>query len=175
MKGGNGKDIGLYTNLQLLRRIKSNDVHNNKKTGLEASMRFPYEIPQMVTFSFGKRYRNANVQVFRTVSAVPGDKQKKTLELVNTYVNSVDGELTLSKEGIFEPPQNQDNLVESENATLLFLITRLNGEKSWRWEDIRPFNIAYWKGYKEHVSMSFNLASEKDDPKTFDWTIKYSP
>lgn len=168
--------IGLHSNLQLLRRAPSNEVHINKRYVTEALWKFPYELPQTVTFSFGKEYENATVQVFRTVSAVvPTDKQKKALELVETYVNPVDGELTLSKEKLFQPPQNEYNLIESENATLFIVITGLDGELSFRWMDIRDFNIPYWQGHRDHVTMNFSLASEKDDPNTFDWTIKYSP
>lgn len=166
--------IGLYSNLQLLRRIEANDVHNNKKNPPEATMKFPYEIPQTVTFSFGKEYLNATVQIFRTVSTDPPNKQKKTLEPADTYMRLKNGELTLAKEKLFQPPQNENNLLESENATLLFQISKLGGELSYRWMDIRDFNIPYWQGYRDHVTMSFNLASEKDDPNTFDWTIKYS-
>ena len=52
-------------------------------------------------------------------------------------------------------------------------MTRLGGERSYRWMDIRDFNIPYWIGNKEHVTMVFKSATEKDDPKTFDWRILY--
>lgn len=175
MSNPGAKYIGLHTNLQLLRRIERKDVHNNKKNIPETSWSFPYEIPQTITFSFGKEHTDAYVKIFRTDFVDPNDRRKKTLKLVDTYLSTEDGELILTKDKLFRLPQNDYNLLYAHEATLLFKITGLDGEHSYRWLDIRDFNIPYWQGHRDHVTMSFNLASEKDEPNSFDWTIKYSP
>ncbi len=171
--------IGIYTNLQILRRVLQEEVHNNKKTVPEVWWNFPYEIPEKTTFAFGKDYSRAAVDIFQSVE-VDEDKRpseynrKKKLELIGNYTNSEDGNLTLTKDKLFLTPNNPDNLIKAENSTLFLLVTTTDGKQYFRWMDIRDFNIPFWLGYQEQINMNFKLASGKDDPKTFDWRIKYS-
>lgn len=163
--------IGLHTNLQLVQRQKQGRVHDYEKNAAEIRGYFPYDIPERNTFSFGKDFTDANIEIFRS-KEING---KQSLFSIGTYTNSENGDLTLPKEKLFLPEAEYgERGVARENAVLFIKIIGKDGKNYLRWLDIRDFNIPYWQGYNDHVNMVFDLASEKDDPKTFDWKIQYS-
>ncbi len=131
-----------------------------------------------MTFAFGEEYKGSKVDVFRSAGVYTDMRtsyynQIKKLEQIGTYKASENGDLTLEKISLFSPIQGY-SLVRSKDGTLFLRVTKINGEQLFRWMDIRDFNIPYWQGHEKHVTMSFNLASGKDDPNNFNWQIEYS-
>lgn len=171
-------DLSLNTHeaLQLSRRIKRGlrnpDVWH-KSEG------FPNEVPHTTTLKFEDHFKNAQIRIYRTeevVHELPGKTyHEKVLSNRPVFSGKVGPEGSVKIGNPFEGVREkyQEGMIDSAQGTLLLKIKTPDAKTFFHWMDIRDFNIAYWLGHEEEVTMKMNLASEADDLSTFDWTIQY--
>lgn len=166
--------IKTHTQLQLNRRLP-NDVHNraNQK---EAAWAFPSEVPAVVNFDFGTGLAGSRVEIYRSYEVDPDKREshftrKKDLRSLGIIEISQNGKVSLEKDQLF--PTTPEQMIEAESAVLLFKFGHGQGKKYFRWMDVRDFNIAYWLGKRDEVTMKINGATAADNPETFAWQIVY--
>jgi len=161
---------------QLRRRILKGKTHHPDT--YRGCINFPGEVPKTVNLSLGSEMSGAEISVYG-VASENKPKHIDNVTLAKGEVNSA-GEFVLGnpfKDSIVTNKESPDfGLIDPDNGVLMLLLKARTskGELFFRWMDIRDFNLAYWRGYEDKVTMTMNLASGKDDPAKFDWTIKYS-
>ena len=167
--------IGKYSAEQLARRVKEGWVHDFERI-MRDLKGWPGEVPSATYLDFGSRFKGAKVEVYRTH---PTGKNKALGE-EPIFQGEVDQEGKVNIGNPFKdwaPHPNEGpwmkGYIQSPCGVLFIKVITPEGKVYFRWEDIRAFNLAYWRGYKE-VVMKMNLASAETDPLSFDWTIEYS-
>lgn len=163
-----GNKISLFTDLQLKKRLAAGNVH--RPEFVIETWRWNNEIPLVSSLDFGGRFVNADVNLYRT----HGDASNKILSQVGKFRASGSGVLEIPKADLFHPTEDDVRFVKDSEATLLFELKSQSSVRGIRWMDIRDFNIAYWKGFRDFAKLGLNVAAITDDPKKFDYTVKYN-
>lgn len=169
MSGGNGTEIRTYTKLQLARRRTQGFVHNFKRE-LWDYEGWPIEFPQRVQMKFYDGAKPLTVSKLEVYTIFNSPDKKDTFLSKSPYVCTPDNFIpkkALSPHG---------NYILNGEAVLLLVIKDKEGKSYLRWTDIRDFNIPYWQGFTDNVTMrlqAMSLTRDYDAPLSFNWGIGY--
>lgn len=168
MSGGNGTEIRTFTRLQLARRKRQGFVHNFKRE-LWDYEGWPIEFPEKVQMKFYDGTKPLAVSKLEVYSVYTSPDKKITFLSKSPYVCTPENFIPRKA---FSP---HGNYILDGEAVLLLVIRDKEGKPYLRWMDIRDFNIPYWQGSTDNVTMrlqAMSLNKNYDDSTSFKWDIR---
>jgi len=175
----NAPEINEHSMLQLARR---EDIHS-PDTVVEASWTFPNEIPDQMIFDFGPFMKDLQLNLYQSYEIDPNKRVNeynesddyyriKGMRQIDSLQTNSAGEIEINYDNLNINP-TEFNMIPAESSTYLIVGKDKTGKQVFRWFDIRDLNLAAWKNHKDSVVMQLNMATQNDNPKTFDWKINY--